>query len=320
MPLRIALFGQAPLAIDCLERLHGAGHDVVTVFAPPDGPRPDALAARANALGLNVIQRRFFQRKDGQPIPRALAEYAALQVDLNVLASMTSFLPTEITDKPRYRSICFHPSLLPRFRGGNALQWQIMLGEQETGVSIFVPDSGVDTGPIVVQRGGVRIESSDTTASLFFDKLAPLGAEALLDAVERIDKGSARLETQDEGLATFQGLVRAEDARIDWSRSGLEVSRQIRGCDPQPGAWSRLGEHTLRLYDVSLQPVRTQSQDSGARKRPQPGEIVEIDTNGLHIALGDAELCVSRVRADVAKETAHAFAERAGVSVGDRLT
>ena len=107
---------------------------------------------------------------------RILDEYRALGAELNVLAYVTAILPPEIVDHPPKRSLCFHPSLLPRFRGGNAMQWQIIEGERESGVTVFELDDGVDTGPVLVQRGGVTIEPWDTTGTLFFQKLYPLGS------------------------------------------------------------------------------------------------------------------------------------------------
>jgi methionyl-tRNA formyltransferase len=309
MSLRIALFGQAPVAVDCLERLRADGHVIAGVFAPPDTGRPDPLSLRAKELGLPLVQRRYFQTREGKPIAAAVAEHRTLGADLNVLASLTSFVPPEICDAPRFASICFHPSLLPRYRGGNALQWQIILGERETGVSIFVPDRGVDTGPIVVQRGGVEISARDTTATLFFEKLAPLGAEALAEAVRAIDSGSAQPRAQLEADASFQGLVDEAAAGIDLARPGTEIDRLVRGCDPQPGAWLRWKGAPLRLFGVELGPP------SGG----QPGEVLAIDATGLRLALRGATLAVSRVRGDGAKEAAAEFARRVALKPGDVL-
>src|SRR5206468_13088848 len=126
---------------------------------------------------------------------------------LSLLACVTVSLPTEIVDGPRHASLCFHPSLLPRFRGGNALAWQILLGATEAGVTVFRPDAGVDTGPIAVQKGGVPISPTDTAASLYFDKLYPLGLDAIAEAVAAIDAGTAVLRAQEEVDASHQGLV-----------------------------------------------------------------------------------------------------------------
>jgi methionyl-tRNA formyltransferase len=310
MSLRIALFGQAPLAVDVLDGLLEAGHEIAAVYAPPDTGRPDPLAERAEARGLSLLRRRHFRRKAGGAIPAALDEYRKLQVDLNVLASMTSFLPGEITDAPLHKSLCYHPSLLPRFRGGSALQWQIILGEAETGVSVFVPDEGADTGPVLVQKGGERIGPTETAGSLFFDKLYPLGVRAVLEAVAQIDAGTAEPRLQDESRATHQGLVDDETAAIDLSRPAREIERQVRGCDPQPGAWLRVNGEPVRLYGAAL--------EDGASG--EPGTLLDVGEKEIRIALRGALLRVGRVRADAGKEPAAEFARRSGLPVGARFS
>ena len=310
MSLRIALFGQAAFGRETLERVRANGHDVVAVFAPPDTGRPDALAERAAELAIPVVRRRFFRKKSGEPIEAALDEYRAFEADLNLLASVQVFLPREITMAPRNQSLCFHPSLLPRFRGGAALQWQIILGERESGVSIFVPDDGADTGPVVVQQGGVMLSPTETTASLFFEKLQPLGIEAMVEAVELVASGRARPLLQDESLATAQGLVDDSVAAIDLKSPAIEIDRLVRGCDPQPGAFLRLAGKPVRLFEVALRPAA-----SGAT----PGSVVPSDGAALSIALRGGVLSVKRVRAEAGKEAAVDFARRVGLELGQRF-
>lgn len=309
MKLRIALFGQAAFGVDTLERVRANGHEIAGVFAPPDGARPDPLAARAQELGLPLVRRRFYRKKTGEPIEAALAEHRALGAHLNVLASVQVFLPRVLTDAPVHKSLCFHPSLLPRFRGGAALQWQIILGERETGVSIFVPDEGADTGPVVVQKGGVALSPRETAASLFFEKLHPLGVAALVEAVELVASGRAKPEAQDESRATHQGLVDDAVAAISLEKPAAEIDRLVRGCDPQPGAFMRFKGNVVRLFDAALGPAL-----SGT-----PGGIVECGADGMVIALRGGSLRVKRVRADAGKEAAEMFAARAGLAPGGRF-
>ena len=124
------------------------------------------------------------------------------------------------------------------------------MGAEEAGVTVFRPDAGVDTGPVVVQKGGVEIAPTDTSASLYFDKLYALGLEAIAEAVAAIDAGTAAFQVQDESQASHQGLVDDEVARLDWTRDVAELDRWIRGCDPQPGAWSLRGSDTIRCFDT----------------------------------------------------------------------
>jgi methionyl-tRNA formyltransferase len=310
MTVRIALFGQAAFGKDCLDRLHADGFEIAGVLAPPDAGKPDPLAARAEELGLRVVRRRFFRTREGKAIPAAVAEHAQLGADLNVLAFVTALLPREITDAPSRGSICFHPSLLPRYRGGSALAWQIILGESEAGVTVFQVDEGTDTGPIVVQKGGVAIEPRDSAGTLYFQKLYPLGVEAVIEAVRLIDQGRAKPRVQDESRASHQGLVDDAVARLDLARPAVEVDRRVRGCDPNPGALVRFRGQPLRLFDAWLEP---------AKQPAAPGTVLSVDGEALRIALDGGVLRAARVRGDGAKEAARLFAERAGLKAGDRL-
>jgi methionyl-tRNA formyltransferase len=306
MPLRIALFGQAPFGRDVLLRLVEAGHELVAVYVPPDKGRPDPMAAEAEKRGLRLLRHAHFRRK-GEAIPERVAEHGALGAELNVLAYVTAILPPEIVDAPPRRSLCFHPSLLPKYRGGSAIPWQIILGERETGVTVFQPDAGVDTGPIVVQKGGVEIGEADTAASLYYDKLYPLGVEAIAEAVAAVADGRARLVAQDESRASFQGLLGDSDARIDWSAPVERLDRLVRGCDPSPGAWAMLGDRVVRLYDA-------RRVTEGV---PAPaGAIVRAEGSALVVAAAGGALRVGRARvADGPK----APAAESGLRVGDRL-
>jgi methionyl-tRNA formyltransferase len=302
--MRIALFGQAPFGRDTLVRLLEAGHEVAAVYAPPAGARPDPLAAEAEKRGLRLLRHARFRSK-GVARPELVDEHAALGADLNVLAFVTVILPPEIVDAPRHRSLCFHPSLLPRFRGGNALAWQIMLGAQDAGVTVFQPDEGVDTGPIVVQKGPVPIAPSDTAASLYFDKLYPLGLDAIVEAVDAVAKGTARPKPQDEAQASHQGLVTDEVARLDFSKDAAALDRWVRGCDPQPGAWARKDGATLRLFDSRFVPGTP-----GA----EPGSVLEVRDGRVLIAARGGCIAVGKARADGAKQPAAEL-----LAPGDRL-
>lgn len=306
MARRIVIFGQAAFGRDVLVRLLEAGHDIVGVHAPPDRGRPDPLAAEAEARSIPTLRYAHFRRK-GIAIPDRVDAVRALGADLHVMPYTTVILPREIVDAPTNGSVCFHPSLLPRFRGGAAIPWQIILGERETGVTVFQPDAGVDTGPIVVQRGGIRIDETDTAGSLYFKKLYPLGIEAVVEAVARIDSGEARFAPQDESRATFQGLVNDAVAAIDFSRPAIEIDRLVRGCDPQPGAWARAGEEPVRLFDARLTEETTTAV---------PGTVMRVDGDGMRLALTGGVLHVARVRVGDGKK---ALPGEAGLIGGQRL-
>ncbi len=311
MPLRIAYFGQAPFGRDVLVRLLEAGHEIAGVYAPPTKPggKNDPLAEEAEKRGLALFRHAAMRKKTGEPIPSRIAEHAALRADLNVLAFVTMILPPEIVDAPRFGSLCFHPSLLPKFRGGNALAWQIIAGEREAGVSVFKPDAGVDTGPIVVQKGPVPILPHHTAASLYFDSLYALGVDATVEAVARVADGSATYRAQDESQAGFQGLVDDVVARIDWTRGAAEIDRLVRGCDPNPGAHARRGDEVVRLYGCTLA--------AGGEGGAAPGTVLAVDAKGARIAAAGGALQVAKLKVGAGAKTG---AAESGIAAGDRLT
>lgn len=304
--MRIAMFGQAAFGRDVMVKLVESGHEVVGVYAPPEGGRPDPMAAEAEERGLPLFRHKYFRRK-GQAIPERVKEFAELDVELNVMAYVTVFLPPEITDRPVHRSICFHPSVLPAYRGGAAIPWQIILGAEEAGVSVFQPDEGVDTGPIVVQKSGVPIGPTDNAASLYFDKLYPLGVDAMVEAVEAIAAGTARYQVQSEQGASHQGLIGAEESRIDWSRSAAELDRLVRGCDPQPGAWADWEGQPVRCFGGSLAPAGDDAR---------PGQVLAVDDAGILVAASGGALRLAKLRvADGPKQAG----QEAGIPVGALL-
>ncbi len=305
--MRIAFFGQAAFGKDVLVKLVEQGHEIVGVYVPPDGVRPDPLAVESAERSFRLFRHERFRRK-GNAIAELVAEHRALGADLNVLAFVTAILPSEIVDGPTHGSLCFHPSLLPRFRGGAALAWQLISGERESGVTIFRPDAGVDTGPIVVQRGGIEIENTHTAGTLYFEHLYGLGVDAMAEAVAAVAAGTARYLPQDESKATFHGLVGDTEARVDWSRSGVEIDRLVRGCDPQPGAHAQLDDQSVRLYDAEWVD----------RSRSEPaGTLIGFEQGKLLIAVRGGIVAVGRVRVGPGKKV---LAGDAGLEIGRRLS
>src|SRR5690349_1284854 len=175
--LRIVLIGQAAFAAKALETIQTRGDQIVHVFAPPDSAegRADPLKTKSLEIGIPVSQPSSF-RSDA-----AYKQFESLEADLAVMAFVTLIVPERILYAPRHKSICFHPSLLPRHRGASAIAWTLIQGDRDTGVTWFWPDKGIDTGPILIQRR-VPVGINDTTGSLYFNTLFPLGIETLRDA------------------------------------------------------------------------------------------------------------------------------------------
>jgi methionyl-tRNA formyltransferase len=305
--VRIALIGQAAFAAKALETLIEQGHEIAHVYAPPDPPagRPDALKEKALALKLPLSQPATFKGDE------AYEQFRAVGADLAVLAFVTLIVPERILYAPRHTSICFHPSLLPRHRGASAINWTLIQGDTETGITWFWPDKGIDTGPILLQRR-VAIAPDDTTGTLYFNTLFPLGIETLVEAARLVAEGRAPRIPQDESRATYEPPCRDEHAKLDFSKPARDVFNLVRGCDPQPGAYASAGEKRLRLYEP-----RFDSAATGA----DPGTITAIDADGMRIALRGATLIVRRARIDPdPKKVAPAELASAGViKVGTRL-
>jgi methionyl-tRNA formyltransferase len=308
MGLRVVVFGQAAFGRDVAVELEKAGHGVVGVHVPPS-KRPDPLAELAEERGWPLFRYRRYRRRR-EAIPELVEEYRKLGAELNVLPFTTVILPPEIVEAPPKGSLCFHPSILPAYRGGAALAWQIILGAEESGVTVFRPDAGVDTGPIVVQKRGVEIGPTETAGSLYFDKLYRLGVDAVVEATNAVADGTASFTPQPEEGASFQGLVDDEVARIDWSRTAAELDRLARGCDPQPGAHARLGGETVRLYDVRLLAGEAGGSDAA------PGTLLGLEGGRLLVAARGGRLSVGRVRVGEGKKVA---ASESGLEPGARL-
>ena len=233
--MRIVVHGQQAFGKAVLEALIKRGEDVVAVYVAPEkeGAKADPLKEAALAAGLPVYQPASYRRSE------VWDEFRALRPDLQVMAFVTLFVPEEFLNIPTRGSIQYHPSLLPAYRGPSAINWPIIKGDTETGLSIFWPDNGLDTGDVLLQKK-TPVGPADTLGSVYFDRLFPMGVEAMLEAVDLIKAGKAPRLKQDEAKATYEGRCGPDNAHIDWGRPWQEIDRLIRGCNPAPGAWSKL--------------------------------------------------------------------------------
>ena len=231
--MRIVIVGQQAFGKAVLEAFMARGDEIAGVFAAPERPgaRPDPLVAAAEEKKLPVY--RFPKYSD----PEAQNALRELNADIGVMAYVLLFAPPEFCAIPKHGMIQFHPSLLPLHRGPASIPWAIIRGRSETGLTIFRPTPGLDEGPVILQKR-VAIGPDDTAASLYFDKIFPLGVEALLQAADLVVAGRATEWTQDESQATYEGWVREAESRINWASHVDFVYDLIRGCNPAPGAWT----------------------------------------------------------------------------------
>jgi methionyl-tRNA formyltransferase len=303
--MRIILIGQAAFAEKTLEKLVNKGEEVVAVFCPPDVPggKFDPIKQRALQLNIPVHQQKSMKG------PEVLEKFVALKADLAILAFVTQIVPPPVFNAPRFGSICFHPSLLPKYRGRSAINWALINGEAKTGISLFWVDEGIDTGPLLLQKE-VAVDPEDTTGTLYFNKLFAVGVEAIAEAVDLIKAGNPPRIVQDESRANYDPPCGDEHAKIDWLKPAQTVYNLIRGCDPQPGAHTTWQGKMVRLYECRLE------RESASA---QPGQVVAIEDETLRIAAPGGTIIAKKARGEGGKVAAAEFAQQAGLSVGDRF-
>ncbi len=308
--MRIVVHGQQAFGKAVLEALLARSDDVVAVYAPPGRPgaKADPLVGAALAAGLPVRQPASFRE------PAVWDELRALAPDLQVMAFVTLVVSGEFLSVPACGTIQYHPSLLPRHRGRSSMNWPIIQGETETGLSVFWPDAGLDTGDVLLQRR-TSISETDTLGSVYFDRLFPMGVEALLEAVDLVAAGTAPRIPQDDARATYEGPCERENARIDWGKPWRQINDLIRGCDPAPGAWTTCGGQALQIFSATPLPARDLAGLGGV-----VGEVVEVSAGGFSVVCADGRIHVARVRpAGGAKLAAAEWAAGAGLAAGARL-
>src|ERR1700745_1350585 len=278
--MRIVVHGQQAFGKAVLEALSKRGDDVVAVYVAPEkeGAKADPLKEAALAAKLPVYQPASYRK------PEVWEEFKALKPDLQVMAFVTLFVPEDFLNVPTLGSIQYHPSLLPKFRGASAINWPIILGETQTGLSIFWPDNGLDTGDILLQKT-TAIGPDDTLGSVYFDRLFPMGVEAMLEAVDLVKAGKAPRHKQDPSQATYEGRCTAESARIDWAKPWQQVYNLIRGCNPAPGAWTTPAGERLQIFAAKPLPA-TDPKGIGGKS----GEVVAIDHEAFTVACANGRV------------------------------
>jgi methionyl-tRNA formyltransferase len=305
--MRIVVHGQQAFGKAVLDALLKRKEEVVAVYCAPEkeGQKADPLKEAALAAGLPVHQPKSY-RKPGE----VWEQFKALKPDICLMAYVTLFVPEEVLNIPKHGTIQYHPSLLPKHRGPSSINWPIIWGAKETGLSIFWPDNGLDTGPILLQKT-VPIRDEDTLGSLYFDKLFPMGVDAMLEGLDLARSGKAAKVKQDESQATYEGWCKAEHGEVQWGRPVQDVWNGIRGTTPQPGAWCRINGKVVQLSECR----RLTSTAKHA-----PGQISAIGDKTFTVAALGGQIEVLRVRPeDGGKVAAADYAKTAGLKVGTVL-
>ncbi len=242
--MRVVFMGTPDFSVPVLDALIEAGHDIAAVYCQPPRPagrgkkdRPTPVHKRADELGLDVRHPLNFKESDD------VASFAALNADVAVVVAYGLILPQVILDAPKRGCLNIHASLLPRWRGAAPIHRAIMAGDAATGVCIMQMEAGLDTGPVLLCQE-TAILDTDTTLILH-DRLAVIGADAIVDALDRLDDLDA-ITQSDDGVSYARKIEKTE-AQIDWSRSAEDVDRHIRGLSPFPGAWFTDGDQRVKV-------------------------------------------------------------------------
>jgi methionyl-tRNA formyltransferase len=284
--VRVVFLGSGAFAIPSFEALFAAGHDVAALVTQPDKEKgrgrslaPPPLKPVAEARGVPVLQPRRVREPEAQAALRAFAP------DVQVVVAYGQILPRDVIEIPRLGTINVHASLLPRYRGAAPIQWAILRGETQTGVSTMHIDAGLDTGPVLLQRP--LAIGPDETAGELEPRLARLGAEALVETLAGLASGSLTARPQDPARATLAPILHKEDGRLDWSRDPAALARQVRGLNPWPGAFAlwngaRLGVWRARARAEAAPTV--------------PGQLLGRDGDALLVACGGGALALLEVQ------------------------
>lgn len=287
-PLRIVFMGTPDFAVPCFNALKERGHRMVMVVTQPDRPKgrgskiccpPVKDAAVCMETPCEVFQ--------PESVKNALCVEKIREVspDLLVVVAFGQILPRRILDIPRHGAINVHASLLPKYRGPAPIQWTILNGEIETGVTTMKMDAGLDTGDILIQKKTPI--GADETAETLHDRLSHLGALALIETVNALQNHCLFPVSQDPGKATYAPMLRREDGRIDWRKPAVEIERWVRGMSPWPGAFTFMGKNRLKVWKADVLPVAADAR---------PGAVLPGFQGELRVATGEGVLSILEIQ------------------------
>ena len=289
--MRILFMGTPDFAVAALKRLVEDGHDICGVFTQPDKPKNRGhklmfSPVKEYALTQNLAVYQPLKMRDGE----AMRIVEALDPELIVVAAYGKILPEDILNYPKYGSVNVHSSLLPKYRGAAPINWDILDGEAETGVSIMYMAKELDAGDVILQKTTAIGEDEDALA--LTARLAELGAEALSEAVEALKDGTATRTPQDESKQTYASMLSKEMSPIDWSRSARAISCQVRGLIPWPCAYAVLAGQRFKVYRTS----------PGRETDKVPGTVLSAGKAGIEVACGGGRsLYITELQAEGGK-------------------
>lgn len=307
--MRLIFAGTPDFAASALLALIRAGHEVALVLTQPDRRagrgmqyQPSAVKTLALQHGLRVIQ--FPSLKPSE----THAQLRAFAADVMVVAAYGLILPAPVLEIPRLGCLNIHASLLPRWRGAAPIQRALLAGDAETGITIMQMDTGLDTGAMLLRKG-IAIAANDTAQTLH-DKLATLGAAAIVEALELLQQNRLLPEAQDHTLATYAAKLSKDEARINWNQAAAQIERAVRAYNPAPGAFTSRNGETLKVWAAEA------AHGEGA-----PGTVLAADNDGIVIASAHGALRLTELqRAGAKRLTVAQFLAGMTIAPGERWT
>ena len=312
--MKIVFMGTPEFAVPCLRALAESSHEVAAVFTQPDKPKgrgykmiPTPVKAAAEEYGLPVYQPLSLRK--GDDAAESMEILKNIAPDLIVVTAYGQILPKEILELPEHGCINIHASLLPKYRGAAPIQYAVIDGLEETGVTTMFMDEGLDTGDILLQRS-IPLAPDETGGSLF-DKLSVLGAELLIETLDGLEAGTLQ-RTPQMGESTYVGMLKKSMGEIVWSRSAAEIERLIRGCSPWPSAYTHRGGRLLKIWRAEVLP--------GTGSCGEPGTVSEVLPDSFSVFTGEGVLRVLEVQPEGKKRMdAGAYLRGYPLAPGDRL-
>lgn len=283
--MKVIYMGTPDFAVGPLEAIIEAGHEVTAVVTQPDKPR-----GRGKEMAASPVKE--CAQKHGIPVltpvkikaAEAVAQLREYPADIFVVAAFGQILSEEILQMPKYGCVNIHASLLPKYRGAAPIQWSIIDGETETGVTIMQMDRGLDTGDILFQQK-VPITSEDTGESLF-DKLARAGSALITEALVKIEKGDVHPVRQDDAKSCYAKMLTKAAGKIDWSKSAAEIERLVRGLNSWPSAYTEYKGKQLKIWKAKVMPAMEGT----------PGTIAKVTKDQVIVCTGDGALALEEIQ------------------------
>ncbi|MFA9375128.1 MAG: methionyl-tRNA formyltransferase [Lachnotalea sp.] len=292
--MKVVFMGTPEFSVGTLENLIEAGHDVVAVITQPDKPKGRGKAVQFTPVKEAAIEHNI---PVFQPVKVRTPEFVEILKGINpdviVVVAFGQILSKEILEMPKYGCVNVHASLLPKYRGAAPIQWVVIDGEKETGITTMQMDVGIDTGDMIMKT--VVPISQDETGGSLHDKLKVAGAKLCVETLKQLEDNTAVLKKQDESMTNYVKILNKSIGEIDWNMSACEIERLIRGLNPWPSAYTKMNHKTLKIWKANV----IERDMEG-----EVGTIVELEKNSVNVKTGKGILAITELQLEGKKRMA----------------